>query len=118
MNIFKICDENTNPQLVASLRLVGIFVSIIKIIVPIILIIMGSIDMAKAVVSNDHDAIQKNLIVFGKRTLAGVLIFLAPTVLLALFHLIDGMDDFDSAYKTCVDCIFGDSTCPDVKFIQ
>ena len=117
-DIFKICDKDTNPQLVASLRLVGIFVSIIKIIVPIILIIMGSIDMTKAVVSKDHDAIQKNLIVFGKRTLAGVLIFLTPTVMLALFHLIDGMDNFDSAYKTCVDCILGDSSCPDVKFIQ
>ena len=26
------------------------------------------------------------------------------------------MDNFDSAYQTCVDCILGSSSCPDVSF--
>ena len=115
---FGICDENQNPQLVASFKLVGIFLTIIKIIVPVILILMGTIDMTKAVISKDNDAIQKNLIVFLKRSTAGVLVFLAPNIILGIFHLVDGMDGFDSAYKTCVDCILGSSSCPDVKFIQ
>lgn len=117
-DFFKICDPATNPQLVASFKLVGIFVTIAKIIVPVILIIMGSLDMSKAVVSKDNDAIQKSLIVFLKRSIAGVLIFLAPNIILGVFHMIDGMDNFDSAYQTCVDCILGSSECPDVSFIE
>lgn len=113
---FQICNTSKNPQLVASFKLVGIFITIVKIIVPVILIIMGSIDMSKAVVSKDNDAIQKSLIVFLKRSAAGVLVFLAPNIILGIFHLVDGMDNFDSAYKTCVDCILGSSSCPDVSF--
>ena len=115
---FKICDASTNPQLVASFKLIGIFVNIVKIIVPIILIIMGSLDMSKAVIDKNNDAIQKALIVFLKRAIAAVLVFLAPNIILGLFHMIDGMDNFDSAYSTCVDCILGSSSCPNVSFIQ
>ena len=113
---FQICDSSKNPQLVASFKLVGIFVTIVKIIVPVILIILGSIDMSKAVISKDNDAIQKSLMVFFKRAAAGVLVFLAPNIILGIFHLVDGMDNFDSAYQTCVDCILGSSSCPDVSF--
>ena len=115
-DVFQICDPNTNPQLLASFKLIGIFVSIVKIIVPVILIIMGSIDMTKAVISNEGDAILKSAILFGKRALASVLVFMAPSVILGIFHMVDGMDNFDSKYKTCLNCILGDSSCPNVKF--
>ena len=117
-DLFQMCDHLKNPQFVASLKLVGIFVTIIKIIAPIILIVMGSIDMTKAVVDKDADAIQKNLIVFAKRAAAGVLVFLTPSILLGVFHLIDGFDNVKSAYETCVNCILGSSKCPNVSFIQ
>lgn len=112
---FKICDASTNPQLVAGFRLVGIFLTIVKIIVPIILIVMGSIDMSKAVISKENGAIQKQLVVFLKRAIAGILIFFAPTIVLSIFHLVDGMDNFESTYKTCLDCMLG-SDCPNVSF--
>lgn len=115
---FAICDPSTNPQLVASFKLIGIFVNIVKIIVPIILIIMGSLDITKAVIDKNDGAIQKSLIVFLKRSIAGVLVFLAPSVILGIFHSIDGLDNFDSGYSTCVDCILGSSSCPNVKFIN
>ena len=113
---FQICDENKNPQMVAAFKLIGIFLAIIKIIVPIILIIMGSLDMSKAVISKDNDAIQKSLAVFIKRSVAGILVFFAPSIILAIFHMVDGMDNFDSSYKTCVNCILSPKSCPNVSF--
>ena len=113
---FQLCSVSENPQLVAGLKLVGIFLTIIKVIVPIILIVMGSLDMSKAVISKDNDAIQKNLLVFLKRAIAGVLIFLAPSIILSIFHMVDGMDNFESPFSTCLKCILGSSQCPNVSF--
>lgn len=113
----QICDPNENPQIVASTRLVGIAITIVKIIVPIIMIIMGSIDMAQAVVSKDQSALQKQLIVLGRRLAIGALVFFAPSVILGLFHMIDGIDSVDSKFSTCMDCILGSDSCPDAKFI-
>ena len=99
-------------------RITSTLYNTVMVLVPVILIIMGSIDMTKAVISNEGDAILKSAILFGKRALASVLVFMAPSVILGIFHMVDGMDNFDSKYKTCLDCILGDSSCPDVKFIQ
>ena len=115
---YEICSVTKNPQLLATFKLVGIFVTIIKVVVPIILIFMGSIDLTQAVISHDNDAIIKSIIVFGKRGLAGILVFLAPSVLQGLFHMVDGMDNYDSKYKKCVDCALGSKECPDVHFVQ
>ena len=113
---FELCDSSKNPQLISSLKLIGIFLTIVKVIVPIILIVMGSLDMSKAVISNDNDAIQKSLSTFLKRVIAGILVFFAPSILLALFHMVDGMANFEGKYETCLDCILGSSDCPDVSF--
>ena len=115
---YEICSAEKNPQLLATFKLIGIFVTIVKILVPIILIVMGSIDMSKAVISNNNDAIQKNLIVFGKRTIAGVAVFLAPSIIFGIFRMVDGMADFDGEYETCVACLLGTSSCPDVHFVS
>lgn len=117
-DFLQICDVNENPQIVASTRLVGIFINIIKILVPIILIVLGSIDMAKAVISKEQDAIQKQLFVLIRRIIIGSLVFFAPTIINSAFHMIDGMDNYESAFSTCMDCILGSDSCPEVSFIN
>ena len=102
----------------ASTKLVGIFISIIKILVPIILIVLGSIDMAKAVISKEQDAIQKQLFVLIRRMIIGALVFFAPTIINSAFHMIDGMDNYESTFSTCMDCILGSVSCPEVSFIN
>ncbi len=115
-NALQICDENENPKVVASFRLVGIFVTIIKIIAPIIIIVMGMFDMSKAVLEGKDDSIKKQAISLLRRAIACVLIFFVPTIIRSLFHFIDGWDDVENEYSTCIDCILGDSSCPDVGF--
>ena len=109
---FKFCDSNANPGVMAIFKLGSIALLIIKILVPIILIVLGMIDMAKAVVNDNQDAIKKNALTFARRVATGVLVFLAPTILLALFTFIDGWDSVDSAYKRCIDCLLDTSQCP------
>ena len=117
-DFLQICDVNENPQIVASTKLIGIFINIIKILVPIIMIVLGSIDMTKAVLSKEQDAIQKQLFVLIRRIIIGSLVFLAPSIINSAFHLIDGMDNYESAFSTCMDCILGSDSCPNVSFIN
>ena len=82
------------------LRIVGIVVWGIKVVVPIILIVVGMMDLAKAVTEKSDDKIkaaQNSLI---KKAISAVLVFLVVTIVGLLMKLIG-----DNSYQECVDCI-------------
>ena len=97
-------------DLAPILRIVGIFVKGIQIVVPILLIIFGMLDFAKAVTEKNDDSIkaaEKKLV---NKAIAALLVFLVIFFVNVLMRLI-GNDD----YKDCMDCItkpFG-SACKD-----
>ena len=116
---FNICDSEKNPGVMAAFKIGSFAILIIKIIVPIILIVLGMIDMGKAVVEANDDSIKKNAIVFARRLGIGVLIFFVPTLLLNIFDFVDGWDSVKNNYADCIDCLFDMSKCPDnVSLIQ
>lgn len=53
-------------------------VDLIRLVVPILLLVMGIVDMAGVVLSSDQDAIKKKTSDFAKRALAAVLVFFVP----------------------------------------
>ena len=76
------------------LRIVGIVVWGIKVVVPIILIVVGMMDLAKAVTEKSDDKIkaaQNGLI---KKAIAAVLVFLVITIVTLLM-----------TYTKCMKCI-------------
>lgn len=73
----KICE---NPDILRVIFFGKEIINIVKIIVPIALIILGMIDFAKAVASNDEKANKKNISLFFKRVLNAVLIFIVPWI--------------------------------------
>ena len=62
------------------LGLLGIAITIIKILIPIILIIFGMLDMGKAVTSGKDDEIKKQAMAFLRRAIAAVLVFFIPSI--------------------------------------
>ena len=60
--------------------LLGIAVTAIKVVIPIILIVLGMLDMGKAVTSGKDDEIKKQLKVFLFRAVAAVLVFFIPSI--------------------------------------
>lgn len=60
-----------------------------KIIAPILLILFGSIDFAKAVISSKEDEMKKAQSTFVKRVIAGVAIFFVPLLVDLLMELAD-----------------------------
>ena len=96
-------------ELSPILRLVGIVVWGIKVIVPIILIIVGMLDLAKAVGEKNEDKIKEAQNRLIKRAIAAVLVFLVVTLVGIVMGLIRAND-----YKACMECInhpFNTSKC-------
>ena len=110
-DFLEICDASKSPKTLGAFKLGGIFITLAKIIAPVILIVMGMIDISKSVVSSKSDDVKKSMITFLKRTIAAVLIFFTPSIVLALFTFVDGFDDVESAFKPCMDCLIKPSEC-------
>lgn len=94
-NFDAICDD-----LAPVLRLVGIVIKAIQIGVPIILIVIGIMDFAKAVTEKKDDSIkdaEKKLI---NRAIAAACVFFVVLIVSLLMTLIGNKD-----YEACMDCI-------------
>ena len=93
-----LCDPTTG--LLSVFGVVGNIISFIKIAVPIILILMGSIDLTKAVMASKDDDIKKAQSTLIKRAIIGVVIFFIPTIVTLLLNLINQNSD-----NACMSCI-------------
>ena len=71
---------------------------IIYIAVPIILLVLTTVDFAKVVFVDDKEGIKKAGSRFGKRLIAAILIYLTPTILIFIVDII-GVDEVNSCMK-------------------
>ena len=103
LGLFSLLDA-TSDQLCSDLepvlKIVGLVVWGIKIAVPIILIVVGMFDLAKAVTEKSEDKIKEAQQKLIKRAIAAVLVFLVVTLVSNVMGVI-GADD----YKKCMDCV-------------
>ena len=104
-----------------ALQIIGYAIFVVKIVIPIVLMVYGTIDIAKAVI-DAKDGLQKNLIQFAKRSIAAILIFMAPGLINGIFNLvIDGYQastntSGKNGYKDCFTCLFNPSHCSVKKY--
>lgn len=89
-------------------NLLGYVVTVIKIVIPLLLIILGMVDLGKAVVASDDKAISKSVNMLIQRFISAVVVFFIPTIVSALFNALSVMSDSEKAdYNVCVQCITG-----------
>lgn len=80
------CGEGST--LVDVIAIVRLVMNIICIAVPIIMILMGTIDLFKAVTAGKDEDIKKKQKALITRIIAGVLVFLVPTIVSVIMNLI------------------------------
>lgn len=103
MNFVQIlADANNCGGLGPIINLIkGIF-NIIKIIVPIILIVMGAIDLTKAVMASDDKEIKAATSKLIKRTIAAVAVFFIVTLVDVVMQLVsNSAEDTDGNLLSC-----------------
>lgn len=93
-------------------RFAGRVVFILKILIPAILVIIGIIALGKAVISDDDKEIKTAVNKLIKKFIVAVVIFFVPTLIRALFAIVDGFGDGGNDYITCINCIANPSGCP------
>lgn len=88
-------------------QIVGYIVLILKIGIPIILIVLGMVDLGKAVISSDDKAISKAVGTLTKRFIAAVIIFFVPSIVSAVFKMATGtaINATGSDTNICVQCV-------------
>ncbi len=86
-------------------QVVGYFLLVFKIVIPILLIIFGMVDLGKAVISSDDKAVSKAATSLLKRVIAGVCIFFVPTIVGLVFNMVGNFSEVKDQYKICSKCI-------------
>ncbi|MBQ9853637.1 MAG: hypothetical protein IJO57_01220 [Bacilli bacterium] len=107
-----ICGEN---GLMPVFTLIGNIVTFIKIFVPILLIIFGSIDLMKAVMASKDDEIKKAQSTLIKRAIYAVVIFFIPTIISLLMGLVDQNDNMN---ENCWKCVVDPGPCKSLGDIK
>ena len=82
--------------------IVSTIVIIIKIGVPILLIILGMIDLGKAVMAQKEDEIKKGQSLFVKRLIGAILVFLVTFIVQIVVRFIASSENAD--FSQCMHC--------------
>ena len=76
-----------DPEIFCKGPVQGVFTTlgwvffVLKIVIPLMLIIFGSIDVGKAVITSKDDEIKKSIKTLAARVIAGIIVFFIPTIL-------------------------------------
>ena len=106
-----------NPNYCTGLRstfvFIGHLIRLAKILIPIIVIIFGTLDFFKAVTGAKDDEIKKAAKSLLFRALAGVCIFFLHAVIDFIFSLVDGWSnsEYESGYQDCFKCVWDVGSC-------
>ncbi len=93
-------------------QIVGYVLLVFKIAIPILLIVFGMIDLGKAVIASKEDEIKKATSSLIRRAIAGIIIFLLPTIISYVMTLIGGFNETAKKdYAVCQKCIVSPSKC-------
>ena len=91
------CGDVTMPYVIAQIT--SIVILIIQVLVPIIIIILGMLDLGKAVIAQKEDEIKKGWQTFFKRLLIGMIVFLVIVFVKFIIGLVA-----ENYEINCIDC--------------
>lgn len=104
-SINSIC-KNLSPLI----QILGYFILIYKIFLPLILIVIISVDLTKVIVSNKSDELKKCLKNMVIKLALSILIFFVPMISMLIMSFIGQFEyiknDSGIDYNICYDCMF------------
>lgn len=86
-------------------QLVGTGIMLLKILIPIVLIVNGIIILGKAVISDDEKDMKNGWKMIIKKFVVAAVIFFLPTIISAMFGIVNGFNDLRDDYNVCRKCI-------------
>lgn len=103
LSLIQVLDANEFCESTQGLwKLIGTIVNIIQIAIPVIIILLGTIDLGKAVMAGKDDEIKAAQKMLIKRIIYGVLVFFVVMIVKAVFNLVADANVESSACWNCV----------------
>ena len=96
-----ICKNDSEMAMVFGL--VKFILSVICIVVPVVMILLGTIDLFKAVTAGKDEEIKKRQKALITRLIAGIIVFLVPSIVSLLMGLIGQSSKTTDSWKSCWD---------------
>ena len=87
-------------------NVVHLIIQMIWIIVPILLVVFGLLDLAKAVMAQKEDEIKKGQQTLVKRAVAAIIVFLVIPIVQIIINFVSGEDD---TVMSCFNCFINGS---------
>ena len=110
MQILDFCADTKNIWI-----LIGKIVRIVLIVIPIIIVLLGTFDLGKAVMAGEDKEIKEAQKMFIKRLVYGVIIFFIPYLVAGVYSLFDGMSteggDTNEGTNLCWKCAIKGGKC-------
>lgn len=101
----------SDPNFIKPFKFIGRILSIVKIVIPIVIIIFGVIDLFQAVLGSKGDEINKSIKNLLFRAIAGIAIFFIPTLINLIFSLVDDWNRYSTDYQNCTKCLVNPNKC-------
>ncbi len=102
-----VCDMPGETETIAVV--IRSIVTIIKIVVPILLIIWGMLDLGKAVIAQKEDEIKKGQQTFIKRIIAAAIVFFIVVIVQVIVGIV-ATDKDQANVKDCIKCFINDTS--------
>ena len=110
-------DMNFCAQTAGVWKLVGEIIYIIRIAIPIIVVLLGTLDLGKAVIAGEDKKIKEAQKAFIRRLIYGVAIFFVFTIVKMVFGLLNvDLDEGDN--KICWQCASKPHTRSCVEYVE
>lgn len=105
-----------NPGVKNAVRIVGYIIQVCRWLAPLIIIILGMIDFAKATISSDEKAINSAVKSLITRIILGIVIFIIPALVTALIDALGNVTNGieyqgNTTFGACTRCLFDPFEC-------
>ena len=103
-----ICGQNAVKQL---LKWAGYLFMLARVVVPLIIIIVGMLDMFKAVTGNEEGLLKTQFLVLLVRIGLGIFVFFIPTIVRVVVDMYFEISDPTATNYECFDCFLSPTKC-------
>ena len=111
VQMIPLCADNSHALIV--FKIIGYVLVVLKILVPVALIIYGTISFYKVMIGNNPDEMNVAIKALIQRAILALLIFLTPTIVHFFISLIGNAVSKDDGYfENCNTCLLKPDDCP------
>lgn len=94
-----------------TLKFLGFILFFLKLLIPFIIIIMGTFDYYKAMIEDEDEALSKQTKVLIRRILIGIIIFFIPSLVKLSLTFVSGWSEVEPEYLECTKCLLDPMSC-------